>query len=113
MCEICIKIFNKSDIAVSLGEAEPLEGGLEKLGGLRSRQTECNVFNQSLDIHAPKTEIKSSKSRTKYNTKLWITSDMLKLGKSKDKTYQQFIKEKDPTAGLSVRKLTAIHYRIA
>ena len=57
-----------------------------------------NVFNQILDIHAPITEIKSSKSRTKRNTKPWITTEMLKLVKSKDKTYQQFIKEKDPTA---------------
>ena len=57
-----------------------------------------NVFNPILDIHAPITEIKSSKSRTKRNTKPWITTEMLKLVKSKDKTYQQFITEKDPAA---------------
>ena len=56
-----------------------------------------NVFNQVLDVHAPMTEIKFSKKRAKRNAKPWITIDILKLIKSKDKTYKQFIKEKDPS----------------
>ena len=56
-----------------------------------------NVFNQILDIHAPLTEIKQSKKHIKHNTKPWITNDIIKLIRVKDKTYQQFIKESDLT----------------
>ena len=54
-----------------------------------------NVFNQIPDIHAPMAEIKQSKKYIKQNTKPWITNDIIKLIRDKDKTYQQFIKESD------------------
>ena len=52
-----------------------------------------NVFNQILDVHAPKTEVKFSKKQIKRNAKPWINRDILKLIKVKDKTYERFIKE--------------------
>ena len=52
-----------------------------------------NVYNQILDVHAPETEVKFSNRKTKQNAKPWITRDILKLVKDKDKTYQRFIKE--------------------
>ena len=54
-----------------------------------------NVFDKILDIHAPITEIKQSKKQIKQNAKPWITKDILKLVKAKDKTYKQLIKEED------------------
>ena len=54
-----------------------------------------HVFNQALDIHAPMTEIKPSKRDAKRNAKPWITKDILKLIKTKDKIYKKFIKQKN------------------
>ena len=54
-----------------------------------------NVFNQVLDIHAPITAIKPSKKDIKRNAKPWITNDILKLIRAKDKTYKKFIKEEN------------------
>ena len=44
-----------------------------------------NVFNQVIDIHAPLTKVKDSKNHTKKNAKPWITHNILKLIKNKDK----------------------------
>ena len=41
------------------------------------------------------TEIKPSKREAKRNTKPWITNDILKLIKTKDKTYKKFIKQEN------------------
>ena len=46
-----------------------------------------NVFNQILDVHAPMTEIKQSKKQRRQNAKPWITNNILKLIRAKDKTY--------------------------
>ena len=54
-----------------------------------------NVFNQILDIHAPITQLKNSKQQQKRNTKPWITKDILKMIKLKDKTYQKIVKEEN------------------
>ena len=54
-----------------------------------------HVFYQTLDIHAPMTEIKPSKRDAKRNAKPWITKDILKLIKTKDKIYKKFIKQKN------------------
>ena len=54
-----------------------------------------HVFNQILDIHAPITEIKRSKREERRNAKPWITNDIVKLIKTKDKTYKKFIKEEN------------------
>ena len=56
-----------------------------------------HVFYQALDIHAPITEIKPSKRDAKRNAKPWITKDILKLIKTKDKIYKKFIKQKNTT----------------
>ena len=52
-----------------------------------------HVFNQILDTHAPLKKIKNSKNQAKQNAKPWISKSILKLIKTKDKTYQKFIKE--------------------
>ena len=54
-----------------------------------------HVFNQNLDIHAPVTEVKISKRDNRRNAKPWITNDIVKLIKTKDKTYKRFIKEEN------------------
>ena len=56
-----------------------------------------HIFNQILDVHAPMVEVKVSKKQAKRNAKPWITTEILKLIKLKDKTYQQLIKEEDTT----------------
>ena len=56
-----------------------------------------NVFNQILDVHAPITQMKNSKQQQKRNAKPWITQDILKMIKLKDKTYQKIVKEKMPS----------------
>ena len=60
-------------------------------------QNFLNVFNQVLDIHAPLTKINLSKNEAKRNAKPWITTNILKLIKLKDKTYKKFIKEENTT----------------
>ena len=54
-----------------------------------------HVFEQILDIHAPKIKIKITKKKAKKNAKPWITNDLINLIKSKDKTYTNFIKEQN------------------
>ena len=61
-----------------------------------------NVFNQILDVHAPMTEIKQSKKQRRQNAKPWITNNILKLIRAKDKTYHQLIKESNATKKESV-----------
>ena len=56
-----------------------------------------HVFNQTLDIHAPITEIKISKKQNQQNAKPWITNEILKLIRNKDRTYKKFIKEENKT----------------
>ena len=59
----------------------------------------CNnflhIFNQILDVHAPMTEVKVSKKQAKQNAKPWITNEILKLIKAKDRTYHKIVKEPD------------------
>ena len=52
-----------------------------------------NVFNQLIDVHAPLTNIKITKSKIKQNLKPWINKDILKLIKTKDKIHAKYIKE--------------------
>jgi len=54
-----------------------------------------HVFEQILDIHAPKIKIKITKKKAKKNAKTWIPNDIIKLIKSKDKPYTKFIKEQN------------------
>ena len=54
-----------------------------------------NIFNQILDIHAPKITIKQSPIQTKQKAKPWINNNIRKLIKIRDKTYSKFIKEKN------------------
>ena len=51
------------------------------------------VFNQILDTHAPLIKTKNSKNQAKRNALPWISKCILKLIKTRDKTYQTFIKE--------------------
>ena len=56
-----------------------------------------HVFNQILDIHAPLTKVKDSKDSKNYakrNAKPWITKDILKSIKCKEKIYRRYIEEK-------------------
>ena len=53
-----------------------------------------HVFNQILDIHTPISEIKISKKQNQQNAKPWITNDILKPIRNKDK---KFIKEENKT----------------
>ena len=53
------------------------------------------VFNQLLDIHAPKITVKLTQTKTKQKAKPWITNDILKLIRRKDKLYSKFVKETD------------------
>jgi pyruvate/2-oxoacid:ferredoxin oxidoreductase beta subunit len=48
-----------------------------------------------LDIHSPITEIKQSRKSILQNAKPWITKNILKLIKVKDKTYKKLINETD------------------
>ena len=54
-----------------------------------------NVFDQILDIHSPITEIKQSRKSIQQNAKPWITKNILKLIKVKDKTYKKLTNETD------------------
>ena len=48
------------------------------------------VFNKILDLHAPNNQIKYSKQQNKRNAKPWITPDILKIIKLKDKTLLKY-----------------------
>ena len=63
-----------------------------------------NVFNQVLNVHAPVTQIKYSKQQKKRNAKPWITPDILKMIKLKDKTYQKFVKKINPTTRIQLKE---------
>ena len=45
-----------------------------------------HTFNEILNIHAPETEITISKNDTRRKAKPWISKEIIKLIKSKDKT---------------------------
>ena len=62
-----------------------------------------NVFNQKLDVHAPITQIKHSTQQPKRNVKPWITPEILKMIKLKDKTYQKLVKQKNPTTRILLK----------
>ena len=52
------------------------------------------IVNKLLDKHAPYKNIKYSKTR--YETKPWITPDLANFMRNKHKLYKSFCKEKDP-----------------
>ena len=54
-----------------------------------------HTFNQLLDVHAPITKTKCSKKQNKKYAKPWISNDILKLIKAKDKMFRKFTKEKN------------------
>ena len=53
-----------------------------------------HTFNEILNIHAPETVVTISKNETRRKAKPWINKEIIKLIKSKDKTYKKFISEK-------------------
>ena len=55
-----------------------------------------HVFNEVLDNHAPKTEVKITKKQAKKKAKPWISKEILKLINKKDNIYRKFLKEKNP-----------------
>jgi len=55
-----------------------------------------HVFNEVLDNHAPKIEVRITKKQAKKKTKPWISKEILKLINKKDNIYRKFLKEKNP-----------------
>ena len=71
--------------------------------------TFLHVFNRILDIHAPITKIKISKRSDKRNAKPWITNDIVKLIKTKEKPFKRFIKEENKVTKVQIYKTHKDH----
>ena len=86
------KIFSPSDIDKFNKDLDKINWDTNDLNAHQYGNNFLHVFNQVLDIHAPLTKVKDSKNRIKQNAKPWITNNILKLIKDKDKI-QKYIKE--------------------
>ena len=92
-----IRKYNKIDTSIFSQDLDRINWGTSKEDANQYGNNFFHIFKRMLDIYAPLKEVRHSKKADKKYAKPWITKEILKLIKIKDKTYKDLVKEKDAT----------------
>ena len=90
-----IRRYKKIDLGKFNEDLDKINWDTNELNVHQYGNNLLNVFDQVLDVHAPLTKVKDSKNHEKQKAKPWITKNILKLTKNKDKIYKRYIKEQN------------------